>query len=293
MKKIKIALIGTNGQLGTDLSKTLLSETQFSTFPLTHQDIEITNQKNLFKTINKINPDFVINTAAFHKLDEVEKNPNKAFLVNSIACYYLANYCKEKKKTLVFISTDYVFGLDKSRSKPYKETDHPGPVNTYGVTKLAGENFIRFINPKYMIIRTSGLFGTAGSSGKGGNFVETMLKLAQQKSQIKVVNDQIVSPTYTIDLARQITYLVGKGKFGLFHATSEGKCSWYEFAKEIFRLTNYKVNLKAVSSSEFPTKAQRPSYSVLGNYQLKKENINKMHHWKVSLKDYLKKKGHL
>ncbi len=283
----KVLIIGANGQLGTDLCIVFSLKKNYALIKLTHSDLDITDFDATNKILNKINPDIIINTVAYHKIDEVESNPDKAFLVNTIAVKNLSLFCKENKKILVWFSSDYVFGLNNKKKSPYVETDIPGPINTYGVSKLAGESFVKFINPKYYIIRTGELFGIAGSSGKGGNFVETMIKLANSQKIVKVVNDQIVSPTHTYNLAEQIVSLLKTDKFGLYHATSEGQCSWYEFAKEIFKQMSIKTKLLPVTSSQFPTAAKRPIYSVLSNNNFKKINLNEMLNWKTALSQYL------
>ena len=221
----------------------------------------------------------------------MEDNPQKAFLVNSIATLNLARYCNENNCTFVFISTDYVFGRDKTRSTPYSEKDNPGPINVYGVSKLAGEYFVQNSCSKYFIIRTSGLFGAAGSSGKGENFVELMLKLAKERKEIKVVNDQVLSPTYTNNLAQTLKKLLKTENFGLFHAVSQGSCSWYEFAKKIFELTNIKAKLEPTTSKLMETRAKRPIYSVLENVNLNRINLN-LNDWEKNLRLYLKEKGY-
>lgn len=293
MKNKKIAIIGANGQLGSDLQKALSDKLPYNIYPLTHADIEITKQDNMVEVLDNIQPDVVINATAYNNVDESESNPQKALLVNSIANKYLAEYCKKKNSILVYISSDYVFGFDEKRNIPYIESDYPGPINTYGISKLAGEYFVLSICKKYFVIRTSGLFGIAGSSGKGGNFITTMLQLAKVKKEISVVNDQIISPTYTRDLAKQIHYLIRTSAFGLYHATSEGQCSWYEFAKTIFRLTKTAVLIRSIPSSLYQSAAKRPSYSVLENHKLKKLGIHNMRNWKEGLYDYLQEKGYI
>lgn len=291
--KIKVAVIGANGQLGTDVLKIFLTDPNFTTTPLTHKDIEITDKDNTIKVLEKISPEIVINTAAYHKVDEVEDNPGKAFLVNGIAVKHLAEYCQMRGKTIVFLSTDYVFGQDINRDFPYVETDRPAPVNVYGVSKLAGEYFIGYICSKFFIIRSSGLFGTAGSSGKGGNFVELMLRLARENQPIKVVNDQILSPTYTENLAAVLHELIKTSKYGIYHAASEGECSWYEFAKKIFELTKIKARLKPTTSDLMDTRAKRPMYSVLKNHNLNQIGLNAMNDWEKNLELYLKEKNYI
>ncbi len=288
----KILLIGANGQLATDIQR-IFDRSYFKIYPLTHKDIEITNIDSVKRNLENIKPHIVINTAAYHKVDEVEDNSEKAFLVNSVAQKNLAEICQDKKITLVYISTDYVFGQDKNRKKPYKEDDNTGPINVYGVSKLAGEKFTQYICDKYFIIRVCGLFGIAGSSGKGGNFVELMIKLGKEKGEVKVVNDQVLTPTYTKNIAENLNELLKTDYYGLYHMTSEGQCSWYEFACEIFKILKMKVNCQPVSSDYFKTRAKRPNYSVLKKYNLNKIKLNEMKYWKENLQLYLKEKGYL
>lgn len=292
MKK-HIAVIGANGQLGTDLCEVLKDDSTFSFTPLTHKDIEITDLSSIKNALEPINPTLVINTAAYNRVDDAEKNTETAFQINAFANKYLSSYCGEKDITLVAISTDYVFGLDDKRNAPYRETDCPGPVNAYGLSKLTGEYFVQYYLQKYFIVRTCGLFGKVGSSGKGGNFVELMLKLAREKGHVRVVDDQIVTPTHTLDLAKQILQLIKTDTFGLYHASAEGECSWYKFAKVIFTLTNTNVKIEPVSSDAFVTAAKRAKYSVLENEKLKQLGINVMRPWKDGLRDYLKEKGYI
>ncbi|MCL4363821.1 dTDP-4-dehydrorhamnose reductase, partial [Patescibacteria group bacterium] len=265
----KLALIGANGQLSTDIRK-VFDKDFYSITPLTHQDIEVTDITNVKKVLEGINPDIVINTSAYHKVDEVEDNPDKAFLVNASAQKNIAELCQSKGWTTVFISTDYVFGLDEKRNTPFSEADNTGPVNVYGTSKLAGENFTRYIADRHFVIRVCGLHGTAGSSGKGGNFVELMIRLGKEKGQVSVVDDQTCTPTYTKNIAENLNELLKTDNYGLYHMTSQGQCSWYEFASEIFKQMKMKVECNPVDSSHFPTRAKRPKYSVLENKNLKK-----------------------
>lgn len=287
----KIALIGANGQLASDIIEVFNNSYQI--IPLTHKDIDITNLDKTKNVLEEIKPNIIVNTAAYHKVDEVEDNPEKAFLVNSTAQKNLAELANVHKWILVYISTDYVFGLNNQRKQPYTESDNTGPINVYGVSKLAGENFTRYICDKYFIIRVCGLFGKAGSSGKGGNFVELMIKLAKEKGAVKVVNDQILTPTYTKNIAQNLLALLKTNNYGLYHMTSEGHCSWWEFANEIFNQLKLKVKNTPVDSDFYKTRAKRPNYSVLENKNLKKIGLNKMHYWKENLNLYLKEKGYL
>jgi len=291
MRIQKIAIIGANGQLASDIIQVF--ENVYKIIPLTHKDIDITNLNKTKNVLEEIKPNIVINTAAYHKVDEVEDNPEKAFLVNSTAQKNLAELANIHKWILVFISTDYVFGLDNQRRQPYIESDNTGPINVYGVSKLAGENFIRYICDKHFVIRVCGLFGKAGSSGKGGNFVELMIKLAKEKGAVKVVNDQILTPTYTKNIAQNLLALLKTDNYGLYHMTSEGSCSWWEFANEIFNQLKLKVKNTPVNSNFYKTRAKRPMFSVLENYNLKKLGLNLMNSWQENLRKYLKEKKYL
>jgi len=287
----KILLIGTDGQLGTDLRKVI--DKNYELLCPSIEELDIVQFSKTKEYIHQNHPDLIINTAAFHQVDECEKDPQTSFLVNTSAVKNLADVCKELDILLVHISTDYVFGLAKERRTPYTEQDLPAPVNIYGISKLAGEYCINYALKKYFIIRPAGLFGVAGAKGKGGNFIETMLKLAKDRGEVKVKNDEFTSPTYTKELAESIAQLIKTNKYGVYHITSQGECSWYEFAQKIFELTDTKVNCQPVSSDEFPTIAKRPCYSVLDNKHLREIGLDKISHWKDALKKYLREKGHI
>jgi len=282
---MKVLLIGANGQLGADLCKALQ---HFEAIPLTRIDIEITDMDSVREACHKHKPDAVINTAAYVQVDDCETNQDKAFLVNALGARNIAVVASELGAKLVHISTDYVFGgKTEPRATPYTEFDIPVPSNVYGESKLAGEDFVRHLCLSHFIVRTSGLFGRAASSGKGGNFVETILKLAHERDEIRVVNDQVFSPTYTKDLAGKIAELIATEYYGVFHITNKGACSWYEFTKEILRLAELKTPVIPVSSEQYPQKARRPRFSVLGNYHLRLLGMDDMRPWQEALKDYM------
>lgn len=287
---MKILLIGARGQLGTDIQKVIPKS---FLIPLTRDDIQVENQESIFSNISKIRPDIVINTSAFHKVDVCEDSIKESFLVNTFAIEYLAKACLEHKCALVHISTDYVFGADEARTSPYSEVDREGPISVYGLSKLAGEKFLQYKMTNFFLIRSAGLFGVAGSSGKGGNFVETMIRLGKEKGKVSVVNDQYTSPTYTLNLAENIWKLIQTRHYGLYHMTSEGDCSWYEFANTIFNILKMDVECTPCSTAQFPTRARRPKYSVLENSRLKALGLNSMNHWKENLEFYLSEKGHI
>jgi dTDP-4-dehydrorhamnose reductase len=287
---MKVLVTGANGQLGTDLCRALHD---LEVIPLTHADIEITDIESIKKVFNKHKPDTVINTAAYVRVDDCEYNPDKAFLVNALGARNIAVVTQDIRAKLVHISTDYVFGGDEPHSVPYTEFDTPVPLSIYGKSKLAGEDFTRHLCHRHFIIRTSGLFGVAGSSGKGGNFVETMLRLGKERDELRIVDDQFFSPTYTRDLARKIAQLITTEYYGIFHITNKDSCSWYEFTKEILSLAGLKTPVVAITSDQYPQKARRPHFSVLDNYQLRLLGMDDMRSWREALKDYMKAKGHI
>ncbi|HUV45498.1 MAG TPA: dTDP-4-dehydrorhamnose reductase [Dehalococcoidia bacterium] len=288
---MKILVTGANGQLGTDLCKVLQ---HFELIPLTHNDIEISDMNSVKQAFIKYRPDIIINTAAYVRVDDCETEQDKAFLVNTLGARNVAVAAQELGAKLIHISTDYVFGGEaKPHDIPYTEFDTPIPLNTYGKSKLAGEVLVQRFCPRHFIIRTSVLFGIAGASGKGGNFVETVLKLAKEQDELKVVNDQFRSPTYTKDLARKIAQLIQTEYYGIFHITDRGYCSWYEFATEILSLVGSKTPILPGASDEYPQKARRPRFSVLDNYHLRLLDMDDMRTWQEALKDYMISKGHI
>ena len=282
---MKILLIGANGQLGSDIAKILHSE---EVLPLAHADIEIAEEASVRSKIEDYSPDVVVNTAAYHRAADCEKNDLESFRINSIGAKNLAIACKKSKAILVHISTDYVF--DGKKKEPYVESDSPGPLSVYGISKLAGEYYVKYLCPKHFIVRTSGLYGSAKCRAKGGNFIDLMLRLAKEQDEIEVVNDEILTPTYTLDLARKIRDIIQTDYFGLYHITNNGSCSWYEFAEKIFEFYHMKVNLKAVSAERFPSGVKRPHYSVLRNYALEKIGMDDMRKWDAALKAFLSRK---
>lgn len=285
---MKIMVIGANGQLGSDLVQVLGKHSAgYQVIPLTHAELEVTNAHQVQQAFERYRPQVVLNTAAYHKVDEVESYPERAFAVNAIAPLTLARLCREQDIALLFLSTDYVFGGELNRQTPYKESDCPAPLNVYGVSKLAGEKFIQASWAKHWIVRTSGLYGLRGASGKGGNFVELMLRLAGEGKDIRVVDDQRLSPTYTHELAHGLVNLIERAPYGLYHLTCSGDCSWYEFAVKIFELAELHPNLRPTTSAEFKTAARRPNYSVLANQAIREAGIPPLKAWQDALADYL------
>jgi dTDP-4-dehydrorhamnose reductase len=285
---MKIVLIGANGQLGSDLVKVL--RRAHDLVPLVHADVEVTRPESLKVMMQTHRPELVMNMTAFHKVDVCEEQVEQTFAVNTLGAHNLALACGAHGTALLHMSTDYVFGGDKAHCAPYVETDTPAPINAYGISKLAGEYFIRYLLDRYFIVRVTGLYGVAGSSGKGGNFVELMLRLAQEGKPIKVVDDQRLTPTYTVDVARQIAALVETQHYGLYHATSQGDCTWHEFAAEIFRQSGLSPNLSKAKTGDFGEKATRPAYSVLENRALQAIGLDQMRPWQEALAAYLEER---
>lgn len=284
---MKVFLIGANGQLGTDLHRILVSEGT-SVVPVTHRDLDVRHADAVFAAISEARPDVVISTAAYHRVEECETQAALAFEVNALGVRNLAQACDRTDCILVNFSTDYVF--DGGQQKPYSEIDLPHPLSVYGASKLSGEHLVAAVFDRCFIIRTCGLYGLAGSSGKGGNFVETMLKKAASGSPIRVVNDQILTPTFTSDLAEAVVKLIRTDRFGLMHISSEGECSWYKFAQAIFELEKLDVDLAPVLTDQFPSLVKRPAYSVLRKERLNASGIQ-IPHWEDALARYLLARG--
>jgi dTDP-4-dehydrorhamnose reductase len=285
---MKVAVIGANGQLGSDLCR-ILTARKIDVVPLLRRDVDVADASQVDLALDATRPDVVINTAAYHKTDECEVQPERAFAVNSIGPANLARACRRIDALLMHFSTDYVF--DGKQRRPYVETDSPGPLSTYAVSKLAGECMVPNYCSRYFVIRTCGLYGIAGSAGKGGNFVETMLKKAAERAPIRVVNDQVLTPTFTGDLAETVSRLIspeiaGRADSGIYHVTNEGQCSWYDFARKIFELEKLDVDLKPIDMSEFYSPVQRPAYSVLSKQKLNELGLS-MPPWEEGLERYL------
>jgi dTDP-4-dehydrorhamnose reductase len=287
---MKVAVIGANGQLGTDLCQALQDS---ELIRLIHNDIEISDINSVREVLGKYKPDIIINTAAYVRVDDCEVEPDKAFAVNASGARNVAEVAQELSAGLVHISTDYVFGGEVEPRISYTELDTPIPLNIYGKSKLAGENFVSSLCQKHFIVRTSGLFGVAGARGKGGNFIETVYKLAREQDELSVVNDQVFSPTYTRDLAMKITQLMTTEYYGIFHITNRGACSWHELTGEIVKLAGLKTTVIPITSEQYPQKARRPGFSVLDNYRLRTLGMDDMRAWQEALRDYMRERAYI
>ena len=284
---MRVAIIGATGQLGSDIVKVFSDKA----VPLSHADIEVKNLSSCIKVLKEHSPDVVINCAAYVRVDDAEDFAEEAFAVNAVGAKNVALACEQIGAANVYISTDYVF--DGTKSDPYIESDLPNPINAYGLSKYAGEIFTRNYSSKFYIIRVSSLYGAKGARGKGGNFVETMIKKAKNGEEIKVVDDMIMSPTYTRDAAEMIKNIIRKKlPSGVYHVTNYGCCSWYEFAKTIFDFLNMNVKISPIKTSQLSFRAKRPLYSAMRSLKLEDYGL-KMQTWRSALKDYLKEKGYL
>lgn len=284
---MRIAVLGAGGQLGRDLCPRLGGDVM----PLTRDRVDLTRLDTLRTAFAEIKPDMVINCAAYNLVDQAESDPQTALSVNTLAVRELARLCRDCDCTLVHFSTDYVFGIDESRRQPWSESDAPGPVNAYGLSKLAGEYFVRSICPRHYVIRTCGLYGLSGSGGKGGNFVETMLRCAELGKPLRVVADQVCTPTSTVALADAVTRLIVAGPYGLYHLTCGGECSWHDFAATIFHMAEISAQLEPIASKDRNDPARRPVYSVLANEANRRAGLPPLPTWQEALAAYLRQRA--
>lgn len=279
-----ILIVGCYGQLGRELKDK--QKNKYELILVNRNNVDIIDYYATLSYIRLQKPDIIINCAAFTAVDLCEEKEYEAYKANAIGPKNLAIAAREVNAKLVHISTDYVFdgyGIkdECGNLRPYYESDAPNPQNAYGRTKLAGENFVTENCEKYFIIRTAWLYG------EGKNFVRTMIDLSKTNDEVRVVNDQIGSPTSTTELANMIEKLIETEEYGIYHGTCEGYCSWYELTCEIYRLLDIKTKVISVATEEFPRPAKRPKYSVLENKRLYGLGIYKFKSWKDALKVYL------
>lgn len=276
---MKILVTGANGQLGKELVLQLKSA-KVEPFLFTKHELDIRNLESIYRVTREIQPDIIINAAAYTKVDKAESEKELAFAVNAYGQRNLAIAAEEIGAKICYISTDYVF--DGSSTEPYEEHSIVNPIGVYGKSKYSGEQLTQTLSTKYFIVRTAWVYGEYGP-----NFVKTMLRLAEEKTELGVVNDQIGSPTYTVDLAAFVIELVMTDRYGIYHCTNSGTCSWYEFAKAIFEKVGKQINLKPLATDQYPTPAKRPNYSVLADTALKANGFSPMRHWREGLTDFL------
>lgn len=277
---MKVLVTGYKGQLGYDVVR-VLEKQGITCKGIDIDDLDLTNKDDVVNYLNDYNPSVIVHCAAYTQVDNAEDNNELAYNVNVNAVKYLTDYCKDNKIKLCFFSTDYVF--DGKGDTPFEINSDMNPVNYYGLTKKHAEDYIADNLNSYFIIRISWVFGV-----NGGNFVKTMLNLASTRDTLSVVNDQFGSPTYTYDVANLVYELINSEKYGTYHATNEGICSWYEFASEIFRLSNVNIKTVAVDSSSFKTKAVRPKNSRMSKSSLINNGFGLLPTWQDALERYLK-----
>lgn len=277
---MKIAITGSKGMLAKTLVPVLSEE--HNVFSFSKEDLDITNRVAVQRVIKDLSPDIIINCAAYTKVDKAEEEKEKAFLINGIGVQNLALICSDLSIPLCHISTDYVF--DGTKNSPYTPFDSTNPINTYGESKRAGEQYIQWILNKFYIIRTSWLYGEGGT-----NFVYTILRLAKEKKELRVVSDQIGSPTSTSTLSEAIKRLIRTDAYGIYHFTddSEGGISWFSFAKEILNIKSIKVDLLPIRTEDYPLPARRPPYSVLDTRIFSIITGYTPLNWKESLRNFL------
>jgi dTDP-4-dehydrorhamnose reductase len=289
---MRLALIGPGGQVGSDVAKAARAA-GIDVLPLPHAECDVTDRASLARSFAALGAgDVVVNTAAFHRTDECEDRPDLAFGVNAMGAHNVAAAANERDAAVVFYSSDYVFG-NSHAAKPYVESDPIAPVNLYGASKAAGELLVRLANPRAYVFRIASVFGTAGSSGKGGNFVETMLAKARKGERIEVVDDIVMTPTSAADAAALTVALLDKSAPpGIYHLSNSGACSWREFADGIFEAAGLTTRAVAVDSGSAPSRVQRPAYSALASEKLQTFGLA-ARPWQAALNDYLISKGHL
>ncbi len=279
---MKILVVGGNGQLGQCIQDVVKYKKQYSFTFIDSNTLDITNKDAVTAYFKQSTYNYCINCAAYTAVDKAETETDLAHQVNAIGAKNLAISCQENNTTLIHVSTDFVF--DGTTTKPYIETDRTNPISVYGQTKLSGEIFIQEEITNYFILRTAWLY-----SEHANNFMKTMLKLAKDRDELNIIADQFGTPTYAKDLAKVILEIIETQatKYGLYHYSNEGEASWHDFAKEIFELSNTKIKLGAIPTTQYPTPAERPKYSVMDKTKIKNNLGIQIPNWKDSLQKAL------
>lgn len=278
---MKILVTGANGQLGYDVVKELQKQ-NIECCGTTRQDFDIVDFEATEEFIMNYMPDAVIHCAAYTAVDKAEDEQGLCYLINASATENIAEICKKINAKMLYISTDYVF--DGTKDGFYEVDDEPNPINVYGKTKLLGEKAVQRVLDKYFIVRISWVFGEHGN-----NFVKTMLRLGKERKEINVVADQYGSPTYTADLAPLLVEMIKTDKYGVYHVTNEGVCTWAEFAEEIFKIADIDIKVNHITTAEYPTRAKRPMNSRLSKNSLVINGFYVLKNWQNALKNYLQK----
>lgn len=277
---MKILVTGCSGQLGYDVVRRL-EDLKIDCLGASRKDFDLTNELDTKNFIKNYKPDAVVHCAAYTAVDKAEDERDICYRTNVLGTRYIAQACKDIDAKILYISTDYVF--DGKGDKPFEVTDIPNPINYYGKTKYEGELEVQKYVDKAVIVRISWVFGE-----NGNNFVKTMLRLSRERRELSVVSDQIGSPTYTFDLAKLISDMITTEKYGIYHATNEGYCSWYEFASAVFDMADINIKLNPIRTEDYPTKALRPKNSRLSKKSLDLNGFQRLPHWKNALEEYIK-----
>jgi dTDP-4-dehydrorhamnose reductase len=283
---VRVALLGANGQLGSDLAGALA---QHEVRGFTHAEFDVRDSAAVRTALMAFAPDMILNTTAFHKVEACEARPDEAFAVNALAPLALARLALELGARFVHFSTDYVYGGDDGRA--LREDVPPAPVQVYGASKAAGEWLVLQADPSALIVRSSGLFGVAGASGKGGNFVMTVVRLAKEKGTMRIVDDQHLSPSYTRDLAQGVTALIDAKARGIVHLTNSGSCSWFELARHVVATARLGAEVHPQTTAESGSTVRRPACSVLENARLAEFGIPALRPWQDAVEHFLGAKG--
>ncbi|MHC4067363.1 MAG: dTDP-4-dehydrorhamnose reductase [Planctomycetota bacterium] len=284
---MRLAVIGAAGQVGQEFTKCLAKD---ALVPLAREQVDVVDSASVDACIDRLDCEVIINLAAFHDVNGCESNIEKAFQVNAVGAGNVARAAAREGRKLVYFSSDYVFRGDVERRAPYRESDPPDPVNVYGVSKVAGEHLVRIATDNHLIIRSSSLFGVV-TSKKGWTFPEMILQRAKAGEPLRVVNDQYMSPTYTLDLVREVMALLEAGATGTVHVTNASGCTWYDFAKATLDQAGVEHPVEPVDSDAFPAIARRPVYSRLDSERLESFGVEGLRDWRESLQAYLIEKG--
>ena len=276
---MKVLVTGVKGQLGYDVVKDL-KKRGHEPIGVDREEMDLMDNDAIFEFIMNTRPEAIIHCAAYTAVDKAEEEVEVCYQVNAEATKVIAECAQELDITLIYISTDYVF--DGTKEGDYVETDLPNPINVYGASKLLGEQYIQQLLEKYYIVRISWVFGE-----NGNNFIKTMRRLGSERDELNIIHDQVGSPTYTADLAPLLVDMMETNKYGIYHATNEGTCSWFEFANEIFKQSNMEVKINPITTDQYPTAAKRPMNSRMSKFKLGENGFNLLVTWKEALKSYI------
>ena len=277
---MKVLVTGVKGQLGYDVVKDL-EKRGHQPIGVDRDEMDLMDNEAIRTFIMNLKPEAIIHCAAYTAVDKAEEEVETCYQINAEAVKVISECAKELDVKLIYISTDYVF--DGTKEGEYVETDLPNPINVYGASKLKGEEYVQTLLEKYYIVRISWVFGV-----NGNNFIKTMRRLGSERDELNIINDQVGSPTYTADLAPLLVDMMETDKYGIYHATNEETCSWYEFANEIFKQSGIEVKTNPITTNQYPTAAKRPMNSRMSKAKLKANGFNLLPTWQEALAHYLK-----